>query len=66
MNANKKVSGNIITLGYQCKSFAMSIKNENGVHDHTRNGEHFRGKQKDCPLCKNGSAIEKSIGGIGL
>jgi hypothetical protein len=65
MSAKNKVSSSIATLSYEAKSYSMSITNENGIHDHRRNAEHFRGKQKDCPLCKNGSPLEKSLGAIG-
>jgi len=65
MSAKKKVSGNIATLTYEAKSYSMSIRNVDGVHEHKRNGEKFLGKQQDCPLCKTGSPLEKGLGAIG-
>lgn len=61
----KRISGNIATVRYETHALAFSITNHNGVHHHVRNDERFRGKQKDCPLCKNGSEFEKTMGAIG-
>lgn len=62
----KRVSGKIATTRFETKSLSISISNDDGVHTHIRNGEKFRGKQKDCPLCANGSAFEKAMGTIGV
>jgi hypothetical protein len=61
----ERESGTIASGKFEMKSFSVSITNENGVHEHVRNGEKFRGSQKDCPLCANGSVFEKSFGSIG-
>jgi hypothetical protein len=61
----KRVSGSIAHVGFETRELSISISNENGIHDHERNGEHFRGKQADCPLCENGSEFERSFGRIG-
>ena len=50
---------------WETNSLSISIKNEDGVHSHERNGEKFRGEQKDCPLCANGCEFEKAMGRIG-
>lgn len=60
------VSGNVATMKSQMNSLSISITNEGGVHTHVRNDEKFRGKQKDCPLCANGSQFERGFGVIGL
>jgi hypothetical protein len=60
----KKVTKKMATASYEVKGLALTISNENGVHTHTRNGEVFRGKQKACPLCANGSEFEKLMGTI--
>jgi len=61
----KTVKTQLATISYEKIGLAVTIENEDGVHTHTRNGEHFKGKQQDCPLCANGSEFEKLIGRIG-
>jgi hypothetical protein len=65
MTAKKKISKKIAELSYETKALSLTIKNEDGVHTHSRNGEKFRGKQADCPLCKTGSEFERKMGAIG-
>jgi hypothetical protein len=55
----------IATVKFETSSLSLYIQNDNGVHTHVRNGEQFSGKQKDCPLCANGSDFEKVMGRIG-
>jgi hypothetical protein len=61
----KKISGSIATLRYETMALSVSITNVNGIHHHKRNQEGFRGRQKNCPLCKSGSELEKKLGVIG-
>jgi hypothetical protein len=53
------------TTKLETKSVSIFIENLDGVHTHVRNGEKFKGKQIDCPLCINGSDFERSFGKIG-
>jgi len=65
MTNRKRSSIGIVSGTLETKAFSISIRNEGGVHTHTRNGEQFKGKQRDCPLCASGSQFEKSVGPIG-
>lgn len=47
-------------------SLSIFIENYKGVHTHKRNKESFKGEQKECPLCANGSEFEKAMGKAGL
>jgi hypothetical protein len=63
--SKKRISKKVVAARFETHFFSISIKNEDGVHEHTRNGETFTGKQKDCPLCANGGQFEKTMGAIG-
>lgn len=53
------------TLRIENASLSVFVQNVDGVHTHRRNGKRFVGNQQECPLCKNGSEFEKSLGKIG-
>lgn len=61
----KKLSGKIAITSVERNDLYLKIENIDGVHVHVRNAEKFRGNQKNCPLCKNGSQFEKAMGPIG-
>jgi hypothetical protein len=67
MTAKKvsRICRSIATSKLETKFLSISIRNEDGVHFHERNGEKFQGKQKECPLCASGSPFEQAMGGIG-
>ena len=65
MTRKKRVSVSIGSSSLETKSLSLRIENIHGIHLHVRNGEKFRGQQKDCPLCANGSEFEKAMGKIG-
>ena len=62
MKKKTRISGQIATASYVTEALSISISNVNGLHVHERNGERFRGKQKDCKLCASGSDFGKKIG----
>jgi hypothetical protein len=66
MSEKKRISKSLATINWQTQSLSLSIRNEDGVHTHERNGEKFQGKQMECPLCANGSEFERKMGAIGV
>jgi hypothetical protein len=66
MRGKTRITKTIATGTVQTPTLSIYIANENGIHTHTRNSEQFSGKQQECPLCANGSAFEKALGGIGV
>lgn len=60
-----KIKKRVATTKIETPTLSILIENNDGIHTHERNGVKFKGKQKDCRLCAEGSDFERAMGAIG-